>query len=137
MKADLIYFGYMQKVKIGVLLIGVTSLVKARPFYEKVFGVKVLDFRPPFMLGKIGDIELNIEEDAEYRFKDWARHNIGNRKSFTFEVEDVFDFLDTAKESGAVVIEEPIKQSWGWYESVIADPDGNQFVIEQKINETN
>ncbi|MEK7650846.1 MAG: VOC family protein [Patescibacteria group bacterium] len=124
----------MQKVKLGVLLVGVSDLNKARPFYENVFGIKVTDFRPPFMQGELGNIEFNIEENAPYRSSDWGIKNIGNRKSFTFQVGDIFKFLEDAEKAGAKVVEKPIKQEWGWYDAVIADMDGNEFVIEQEIN---
>lgn len=123
----------MQKVKLGVLLIGVSDLAKAKPFYETVFGIKTTDFRPPFMQGELGDVEFNIEENAPYRSLDWGSKNIGNRKAFTFEVEDIFVFLSEAEKAGAKVVEKPIKQEWGWYDAVIADMDGNEFVIEQEI----
>ncbi len=123
----------MQKIKVGVMLIGVTDLNIAKPFYEKVFGMEIAEFRPPFMQAKLGDSEFNIEENAPYREKDWAKHNIGSRKAFTFEVEDIFEFIKNAKDNGAVLIQEPVKQAWGWYDAVIADPDGNEFVIEHEI----
>ena len=123
----------MQKTEIGVMLIGVKDLSKAKPFYEKVFGIEVVDFRPPFMEGKLGDVEFNIEENADYRIEGWAKHNIGTRKSFTFQVDDIFEFIKNAKEAGASVVIEPVKQHWGQYEAVIADPDMNEFIIEQEI----
>lgn len=123
----------MQSIRLGVLLIGVSDLNKARPFYESVFDIETVDFRPPFMQGKLGEIEFNIEENASYRSSDWAKKNIGNRKSFTLEVDDIFTFLDNAEKAGARVIEKPTKQEWGWYDAVVSDMDGNEFVIEQKI----
>lgn len=115
------------------MLIGVSDLNKARPFYENVFKMEIVDFRPPFMQGRLGNIEFNIEENATYRTSDWATKNIGTRKSFTFEVSNIFEFLEKAEKNGARVIEEAKKQEWGWYDAVIADSDRNEFVIEQEI----
>lgn len=123
----------MQKIKLGALLIGVTDLNKAKIFYEKVFGIKTIEFRPPFMQGKLGDIEFNIEEDAPQRSKDWVVKNIGTRKSFSIQVEDIFEFVKNAEENGAKVVETPKKQEWGWYDAVIADLDGNEVVVEQEV----
>ncbi len=123
----------MKDIKIGVMLIGVTDLTKSKSFYEKAFGIETIDFRPPFMQGKLGDIEFNIEENAPYRDPEWASKNIGTRKSFTFQVDDILKFLDVAKEAGGRIIEEPIKREWGWCDAIIADTDGNEFVIEQEI----
>lgn len=123
----------MKDIKVGTMIIGVSDLNKSRSFYEKVFGIETIDFRPPFMQGKLGDIEFNIEENASYRGYDWASKNIGTRKSFTFEVVDIYKFVDEAKEAGARIVKEPMKQEWGWYEAIIADADDNEFVIDQEI----
>ncbi len=122
----------MQKIKLGALLIGVTDLNKAKVFYEKVFGIQTVEFRPPFMQGKLGDIEFNIEEDAPGRSDGWAAKNIGTRKSFSIQVEDIFEFVKNAEENGAKIIEKPKKQTWGWHDAVIADLDGNEVVVEQE-----
>ncbi len=123
------------KTKLGVLLIGVTDLQKARSFYENVFGMEIVEFRPPFMQGMLGDVECNIEENADYRHPNWAEKNIGGRKSFTIQVDDIHHFLEKVKEFGGKIIEEPVKQEWGWYDAVIGDLDGNEIVIEQEIGE--
>jgi predicted enzyme related to lactoylglutathione lyase len=122
------------KTKVGVLLIGVSHLNKSKNFYEQVFGIETIELRPPFMQGKLGNIEFNIEENDEHRHANWAEKNIGGRKSFTFQVEDIYTFLENVKEAGGTVLEEPIKREWGWYDAVIADLDGNEFVIEQEID---
>ena len=122
----------MQKVTLGSILIGVSDLNKARPFYENVLGFVFDEFRPPFASAMLGDIEFNIEENADYRALDWAQKNIGGRKSCTLQVENIFTFLKEAAEQGGRVLKEPVKQTWGWYDAVIADIDGNEFVIEQE-----
>jgi predicted enzyme related to lactoylglutathione lyase len=123
----------MKDIKVGTMLIGVSDLNKSRSFYEKVFGIETIEFRPPFMQGKLGDTEFNIEENASYRDSDWASKNIATRKSFTFQVGDIYKFIDEAKKAGARIVKEPTKQEWGWYEAIIADMDGNEFVIDQEI----
>ncbi len=122
----------MQKVIFSTILIGVSDLNKARPFYENVLGLVFDEFRPPFASASLGDIEFNIEENADYRAPDWAKKNIGGRKSCTFQVADILTFLKEAAGQGARVVHEPVKQAWGWYDAVIADVDGNEFVIEQE-----
>lgn len=122
----------MQKVTFSTILIGVSDLNKARPFYEKVLGLQFDEFRPPFASARLGDIEFNIEENADYRASDWAQKNIGGRKSCTFHVKDIFSFMKDASAQGARVVHEPVKRHWGWYDGVIADADGNEFVIEQE-----
>jgi predicted enzyme related to lactoylglutathione lyase len=119
-------------IKISSILIGVSDLKKARPFYEKVFGFVFDEFRPPFASAMLGDTEFNIEEDAEYRHSEWGKKNVGGRKSVTFEVDDLEAFLNVVVQEGGVVIEKPEKQPWGWYNAVIADLDGNEFVVEKQ-----
>ena len=119
--------------RLGTILIGVKDLNISRKFYEEILGIEIIDFRPPFMEGKLGDTEFNIEENADYRDSDWAEKNIGGRKSFTLEVDDILKFIENAKINGVKIIHEPKKQDWGWYDAVISDVDGNEFVIEQEV----
>lgn len=123
----------MKNISLGSLLIGVSDLNKARTFYEKVFNMKTIEFRPPFMQADLNGVEFNIEEDADYRKKDWSKNNVGGRKAFSFYVDDIFEFVDNAKSNGAHVVEEPKKEPWGWYDAIISDQDGNEFVISQEI----
>ncbi|MEI6346092.1 MAG: VOC family protein [bacterium] len=122
----------MQKVTFSTILIGVSDLNKARPFYENVLGFVFDEFRPPFASATLGDIEFNIEENADYRAPDWAQKNIGGRKSCTFQVADIVAFLKEAQQHEAKIVHEAVKQPWGWYTAEIADADGNEFVIEQE-----
>lgn len=120
-------------LKVSSILIGVTDLNKARSFYENVFGMRFDEFRPPFASATLGTIEFNIEEDAPYRSSDWSKIYIGGRKHVSFETEDLTVFLEQAILQGAKVIKEIEEKSWGWKEVIIADLDGNEFIVEQKI----
>jgi len=119
-------------IKISSILIGVADLNKSRPFYEKVFGFNFDEFRPPFASAMMGDIEFNIEEAAEYRSTDWAKKNVGGRKSVTFETDNLDAFLKIALREGGKIIEEPAKQPWNMYDAVISDLDGNEFIISME-----
>lgn len=114
-------------------MIGVNDLNKARPFYEQVFGFEFQEFRPPFASANLGDIEFNIEENADYRSPGWANNYIGGRKHISFEVDNLEQFLVKVESLGAKIIELPQDKPWGWKEAVMADLDGNEFVIEQKL----
>jgi predicted enzyme related to lactoylglutathione lyase len=120
------------KVTLGVNLIGVRDLKRARPFYEKIIGMHFIEFRPPFAEATLGKALFNIEEDAQYREKEWAKKNIGGRKSCVFDVKDMDYFLKRATKAGARIIEQPKLQPWGWINAVITDLDGNEFCIEQE-----
>lgn len=119
-------------LKVSSVLIGVRDLNKAKLFYENVFGMVFDEFRPPFSSARLGDLEFNLEEDADYRDKDWARQHIGGRKCVGFEVDDLESFLTKAALNGAVILKKPELTPWGWLESIISDRDGNEFLIEQK-----
>ena len=118
-------------LKISSILIGVTSLEKARPFYEKVFGFSFDEFRPPYSSVTFDGMEFNIEENAPVRDAGWAGKNIGGRKSVSFETDNVETFIAVAVENGAKIIKAPVDTPWQWREAIIADPDGNEFLIEQ------
>ena len=55
----------MPMLKISTILIGVSDLNNARPFYEKAFGFVFDEFRPPFASATFDEIEFNIEENAD------------------------------------------------------------------------
>lgn len=120
-------------LKISSILIGVTDLIKARPFYEQVFGFQFKEFRPPFASASFDGIEFNIEENTNYRSVDWAKNYIGGRKHIAFETNNLEQFLAKAESLGAKITIPPQEKPWGWKEAVIADPDHNEFIIEQKL----
>ena len=121
-----------QSITLSMNLIGVSNLKKARQFYEKVLGMRFIEFRPPFAEATLGKAVFNIEEPASYREKDWAKKNIGGRKSCVFQVTNIKSFLAKAQKAGATIVKQPQLQHWGWIDAVIADADGNEFCIEQE-----
>ncbi|MEK7102966.1 MAG: VOC family protein [Patescibacteria group bacterium] len=118
-------------IKVSSILIGVSDLKKVKPFYQKLFGIIFDEFRPPFASFMFDGLEFNIEEDAPYRDRKWAKRNIGTRKNISFEVDSLDQFLKKAQKIGGKVIKSVEVKPWGWSEAVIADPDGNEFIIEQ------
>lgn len=121
-----------QTISLSMNLIGVTNLQKAKSFYENVFGMKFIEFRPPFAEATLGKAVFNIEEPTPYREKSWSKQHIGGRKSCVFHVADMKQFLTKAQKEGARIITQPKLQPWGWIDAVIADLDGNEFGIEQE-----
>ena len=120
-------------LKVSSILIGVSDLNRARPFYENVFGMKFNEFRPPFASAMLGDIEFNIEENASYRSPDWPKLYIGGRKQVSFEVDDLDSFLKQASSLSVKIVKKVEIKPWGWKEVIVADPDGNEFIIEQEV----
>ncbi len=118
-------------LKISSILIGVSDLNKAKEFYEKAFGFSFEEFRPPFSSAMFDGIEFNIEEDAPTRDAGWAGKNIGGRKNVSFETDDLDAFLKSAAKNGASIVKPATDTPWQWREAIIADPDGNEFLVEQ------
>jgi predicted enzyme related to lactoylglutathione lyase len=120
-------------LKVSSFLIGVRDLNKAKDFYEQVLGFKFDEFRPPFASATLDGIEFNIEEDADYRSPDWSKNYIGGRKPIAFQTDNLEDFLKAAELGGAKIISGIEVKPWDWQEAIIADPDGNEFIIEQEV----
>jgi predicted enzyme related to lactoylglutathione lyase len=120
-------------IKVSSILIGVSDLNKARPFYEQVFAMTFNEFRPPFASATLNDVEFNIEENAVYRSSDWAKLYVGGRKQVSFQTDNLEQFIQQARSFGATVVKEPVDQPWGWKEAIIADFDNNEFIIEQEL----
>ncbi len=123
----------MYMIQVSSILIGVSNLTLSRPFYENLLEMRFNEFRPPFASALLGDVEFNIEEDADYRKKDWAKMYVGGRKNVSFQVEDLDDFLKKTLAFGARIVQSAEEKPWGWNEAIIADRDGNEFIIEQEI----
>ncbi len=119
-------------LKVSSILIGVSNLNKSKPFYENVLGMKFEEFRPPFASATLDGVEFNIEENASYRSSDWEKLNIGGRKQVSFHADDLESFLKKAESLGAKIVSGIETKPWGWKEAIIADPDGNEFIIEQE-----
>ncbi len=115
------------------ILIGVRDLQKAKPFYEELLGVEFAEFRPPFASFYLDGIEFNLEEDAPERDERWAEMYIGGRKPFALKVDGLREFLKQVEANGGRVVKEYEEKSWGWAEAVIADLDGNEFIVEEEI----
>ncbi len=120
-------------IQVSSILVGVSNLAQSRPFYEDLLEMTFNEFRPPFASALLGDVEFNIEEDADYRKKDWAKIYVGGRKNVSFQVEDLNDFLKKTLAFGAKIVQGAEEKPWGWKEAIIADWDGNEFIVEQKI----
>lgn len=121
------------KTTLSMNLIGVRSLEQSRDFYEHALGMKFLEFRPPFAEAILDDKYLfNIEENADYRSEDWAKHHIGGMKSSVFETDDLEAFLEKVRKYGGTVISGPTKEPWGYTIAHFSDPSGNIFIVEQE-----
>ncbi len=74
-----------------------------------------------------------MEKDSENRFPHWAERNVGTYKNSEFRLSDINSFLNKVIENGGKIISEPAPKPWGDMAAEFADPDGNIFLISQKI----
>lgn len=123
------------KVKLGANLIGVKDVTKAKEWYSKIFGMKVVEYRPPeFLEMKLGKNIFYIETANPKRAKGFEEEfNVGGRSSAIFEVGDIHKFISRCRKNRVKIVVMPVKQFWGDWNAVIADPDGNEFIIDGGI----
>lgn len=120
--------------QLGPIIIGVINLEQAKEFYINVFGLTIESESPNYVSARGADgTHIEIEQDSEDRFPNWKEHNVGTYKNSEFKVNDIFSFFEIVKQYGGKIITEPIKRPWGSYGGEIADPEGNIFLITQKI----
>jgi catechol 2,3-dioxygenase-like lactoylglutathione lyase family enzyme len=63
-------------VKFSSIIIGTRDIESAKEFYQNVFDFKIVTQSPYYLSGNIGNIHVEIEEDAPYRLPGWTEHNI-------------------------------------------------------------
>lgn len=122
----------MPSIKQGPIIIGVKDIEKAKIFYLNVFELEIDIQSHNYLSCYLGDIHIEIEEDSENRFPNWAKNNIGTYKNSQFIVEDIEVFVTKVVQFGGKVISIPRTQPWGGINAEIADLDGNIFVISQE-----
>ncbi len=117
--------------KLSANLILVTDVAKAKQWYEDVFGMKTLEFRPPdFLEMSLGDSTFYIETFNEKRSEGFKEVRIGGRHTAVFEVDNIKETIEQLRSKGVKIVVEPVQQFWGGWNAVIADPDGNEFILD-------
>ena len=121
------------KISLGANLIGVKNITKAQEWYTKVFGMKTVECRPPeFLEMKLGTNTFYIETKNPKRAKGFEEEfRVGERSSAIIAVSNMQAFIQKCKKLKVKILVQPIKQFWGGWNAVIADPDGNEFIIDQ------
>lgn len=114
-------------------LIGVSDVEEAKTWYENVFGMELVEYKPPsFMEMRLGDALFNIETYSDERKEGFKEVPIGGLKSCVFQVEHMDEFVQNCKKHNVTILVEPVLQSFGWWTAKIQDPDGNVFIIESE-----
>jgi predicted enzyme related to lactoylglutathione lyase len=118
---------------LGPIIIGTKSIPEAKKFYLAVFGITIKDESPHYLSAKLVDgTHIEIEEDSENRFPNWAQNNIGTYKNSEFFVADIKAFLQTVVDNGGSVVTAPVARPWGGFGAEFKDPEGNMFLVSEK-----
>lgn len=112
-------------------IIYVTDLPRAKAWYESVLGMEVIEYRPPeFLEMKLGKATFYIETENDKREPGFKEAHIGGRLSAILAVKGLPEAIDKLRQQGVRIVVEPVQQFWGGWNAVIADPDGNEFVLD-------
>lgn len=57
---------------------------------------------------------------------------IGNDAGLIYETDDCYGTIESLSEAGVEIREEPSEMPWG-VQAVIADPDGNEIVVQEPV----
>ena len=122
------------KPKLGPIVIGVNSIDAVLDFYTNVFEIVVETRKPNYLAARLGDAEIEIEEDCAQRFPHWKERNVGTYKCAEFTVPDMAAFLQKVEKFGGKVVSPITSRPWGALAAEISDPDGNIFLLSQPLN---
>lgn len=121
----------MNKFELSANIFFVTDLERSKKWYEDIFGMEVVEYRPPeFLEMKLGDKTFYIETYNEKRSEGFKEVHIGGRMSAIFAVNNLKDVIEELRKKDVKIVVEPVQQFWGGWNAIIADPDGNEFVLD-------
>lgn len=120
--------------KLGAIQIFVSNLEKAKEWYQKILGAKIIKEYREFkcVLMKLNEIELDIGVPNSTWGEDWKTFEVGSC-ILTLEVEDIQKAYEALKNKGAKFIEKPHKTPWNEIKAALVDPDGNRIILIQEV----
>lgn len=104
-------------------------------FYGELFGLEeIVESRSPIFRGfTTGGSSIGFSAPDAYDLLGLApQEGPGDRVLQTFDAADeatVSALTDRAVSLGATLVKAPFKTYYGWFQSVLRDPDGNAFRI--------
>lgn len=119
------------KVSLGAHLIFVSNVEVSKAFYRDILGLELVEENPHFTEYRIDGGTLYVEEKNPERAKGFDQVRIGGATGVVLAVEDIRSAVDELKAKGVRIIVEPVEQVWGGWNAVIADPDGNEFILDE------
>jgi predicted enzyme related to lactoylglutathione lyase len=122
--------------ELGYLNIFANDIAKLAGFYADVFGLEELvASRSPIFRGlKTGKANIGFNSHDAYELLNLQKptDRTGSKSFMTFDVnsvEEVDRLTPIAVEKGATLLKAPFTTYYGWYQSVLLDPEGNAFRI--------
>ena len=113
---------------LGPIIIGTSDIARSKKFYVAVFGIAIDSESKNYVSAHtIDGARIELEEDSENRFPQWAARNIGTYKNCGFHVADLISFLKSVVEHGG-----KIARPWGDSNAEFSDCDGNVFLVSQR-----
>jgi len=124
------------KLKVGPIQIFVSDLEKAKKWYTKILGMKLIEEYPDFkcILLRLGKAEFDIGVPDQSWGEGWDKVKIGGRTPIFFETDNIEETWKELKKRGVKVVEELSKRPWGETKAVFADPDGNEFNLIEVVD---
>jgi predicted enzyme related to lactoylglutathione lyase len=122
----------IQRVK--YVTVHVTDIAKARAFYGRALGRPESGFDPETRSATYalpGEVTLVVHQYNHPEDCFPGSRKAGTVTGIAFGVADAFRAAAHWKAQGGTVTMEPSKMSWGETVAAVADPDGNEFVLNQ------
>jgi len=125
----------MTMATLGYVNIFARDIVAIADFYAGLFGLEeIRESRSPIFRGlKTKGANLGFNAPEAYALLNLEEFTGGGIKSFlTFDVAGVAEvdrLTPIAVAKGATLLKAPFTTYYGWYQSVLLDPEGNAFRI--------
>lgn len=124
------------KIRLGPIQIFVSDLEKAKKWYTKILGMKLIEEYPEFkcILLRLDKTEFDIGVPDSCWGEGWDKIKIGGRTPIFFETDNIEETWKELKKRGVKVVEELSKRPWGEMKAVFADFDGNEFNLIEVVD---
>ena len=99
--------------------------------------METLEYDPEFLFLKMksGETLFYIEAPNPDLAAGLNAHAVGIRSQAVFQVDDLDAIAKDLQAKGVTCIVPPTRQYYGGYDAIIADPDGNEFILHEKGDE--
>lgn len=124
-------------IHFGAVLIHVSDLARAKRWFEEALDLVTVEYDPEYLFLKMRsrDVIFYVEAPNPQLAHGLNAHAVGSRSQAVFHVDDLRVEMVRLEGLGVRVVVPPTAQYYGGFDAVIADPDGNEFVLHEKGEE--